>query len=134
LWRYGGILLGPVRFTHIETCARDVSRTFRKKEDIDECVSTLRTLDDLLSNLRAELRQISADPTAPPSNSSSTAASPLSSAGVATAANLKTTNSIYDYLLVSLDVSKARKLVTARESAVKTVKSALAKKKSQTSL
>ncbi|KAG6381948.1 hypothetical protein JVT61DRAFT_572 [Boletus reticuloceps] len=52
---FGGTLLGPVRFTHIETCAREVCRRFKKIEEMDECVQTLRTLDDLLAALRAEL-------------------------------------------------------------------------------
>src|SRR5271154_5308489 len=57
--RYGGILLGPARFTHIETCAREVCRDFKRKVEVEEHISTLRSLDDILADLRAEFRRSS---------------------------------------------------------------------------
>jgi len=40
---YGGTLLGPARFSHIETCAQEACRAFKRKEELDERISTLST-------------------------------------------------------------------------------------------
>ncbi|THH11824.1 hypothetical protein EW146_g7907 [Bondarzewia mesenterica] len=55
---YGGTMLGPVRFMHIETCAREVCRAFRLQDEIEDHIATLQTLDDLLSDLRAQLSRL----------------------------------------------------------------------------
>ncbi|KAJ2965908.1 hypothetical protein NUW54_g13960 [Trametes sanguinea] len=52
---YGGEMLGPARFDHIELCAREVCRTFRLKDDMATSIATLSSLDDILASLRAEL-------------------------------------------------------------------------------
>jgi putative IMPACT (imprinted ancient) family translation regulator len=54
---YGGVLLGPVRFTHIETCARDAVRNWqaslkRRKLEADEALEQQR-----LSRLLADRDQ-----------------------------------------------------------------------------
>ena len=65
--RYGGTLLGPVRFTHIENCTREVCQKFKAVEEVRECIDTLRSLDAQLADLRAQL----ASPNSPsPSQSS----------------------------------------------------------------
>ncbi|KAL1745056.1 ribosomal protein S5 domain 2-type protein [Schizophyllum fasciatum] len=54
---YGGTMLGPARFDHIETCAAEVCQAFKKKVEAEEFLTTLTTLDDLLAELRAELAE-----------------------------------------------------------------------------
>ncbi|KAG7449665.1 ribosomal protein S5 domain 2-like protein [Guyanagaster necrorhizus] len=94
---YGGTLLGPVRFAHIETCAVEACRAFKQKEELDECVSTLSSLDDTLAQLRSELD----------SHSPGAAAS-------------KVKAPVYPVWTMS-DLAKAKRLVKARENAIKSV-------------
>ncbi|KAF8891776.1 ribosomal protein S5 domain 2-type protein [Infundibulicybe gibba] len=54
---YGGVMLGPTRFTHIETCTTEVCHEFKRTEELQDCKATLTTLDDLLTELRSELAQ-----------------------------------------------------------------------------
>jgi hypothetical protein len=64
---YGGTLLGPARFDHVETCAREVCPTFKRKKELEYHLSesTLGTLDDILADLCAELTNLSSEsPTA----------------------------------------------------------------------
>ncbi|KAH9834138.1 ribosomal protein S5 domain 2-like protein [Rhodofomes roseus] len=109
---YGGVMLGPVRFAHFETCAREVCRTFRLKDDMGSLIATLTSLDDILASLRIDL----AKATANSADAASTTAEP---------STRKTAN--YDSLQESLDIKRARRLVTARENAIKSVKAALKK-------
>jgi len=106
---YGGIMLGPARFTHIETCADEVCRKFKLKEDVAECLSMLTSLDDILTSLRAEYATYSTEPT---------------STGVK-----KTPD--YSALGSSLDLVKLKRLVTARENSIKSVKQLLLKKSAE---
>lgn len=111
--RYGGEQLGPVRFTHIETCAQEAIRTFKRKEELEDIISTLSTLDNILDTLRIELKSLSDTPTetkAKVSSQRSTGSSPYSTWTVS-------------------DLPKARRLVGARENAIKSVRNLLAKKK-----
>ncbi|KAF9243162.1 ribosomal protein S5 domain 2-type protein [Melanogaster broomeanus] len=100
---FGGTLLGPVRFTHIETCASEVCRKFKKVEEMEECIQTLKTLDDLLAVLRAELDTMISDKTPD-----------------------------YSIIQQGLDLTKAKRLIHARESAIKNVKMLIAKRKATT--
>ncbi|KIY50270.1 ribosomal protein S5 domain 2-like protein [Fistulina hepatica ATCC 64428] len=94
---YGGTMLGPARFTHIETCASEVCRVFKKNEEIADCLSTLTTLDDILADLRAELTE-------------------------------KRALTEPDYASwIESDLPRARRLIKARENAIKSVKLALRK-------
>ena len=107
-YRYGGTLLGPARFTHIETCASEVCREFKRSEELRECLTTLHTLDDLLTTLRAQLASLNAQ-------------------SLPTAASIPDRNSKKpDYK--DLDVAKAKRLIQARESSLKSVKALIAKK------
>ncbi|CCM03926.1 uncharacterized protein FIBRA_06078 [Fibroporia radiculosa] len=108
---YGGVMLGPVRFTHFETCAREVCRTFRLKDDITAALSTLTSLDDILASLRADLAAL---------DDSSNAIG-----GIGQSQPKKSQD--YTALEESLDVAKARRLIKARENAIKSVKAALRK-------
>jgi hypothetical protein len=116
LGRYGGIMLGPSRFTHIETCAREVCRAFKVRDEIEECVSLLSSLDAIVASLRSELNQL---------------AVPVAEVGDLAPLIKARESKVPDYtdLLTTLDVKKARRLVTARENSIKSVKSRLAKLK-----
>lgn len=110
--------LGPARFTHIATCAREVCRAFKLKDELQECVTTLQTLDSILEALRAELSQL-------------VDATPTLEAEANEAKLIKTKSfksSDYSELFTSKDIKKARRLVTAREKAIAIVKASLAKK------
>lgn len=48
-------MLGPVRFTHIEDCTRQVCDQIILKDEMDDCLATLVNLDSTLTALRAEL-------------------------------------------------------------------------------
>lgn len=106
--RFGGEMLGPARFSHIETCAREVSRAFRVQDEVEECVATLTNLDDILASLRAELANLTE---------------------VKGAAHEKSARKKHDYadLQKTLNLSKAKRLVAARENAIKSVKVSLQK-------
>ncbi|KAJ7782715.1 ribosomal protein S5 domain 2-type protein [Mycena metata] len=102
---YGGIMLGPARFSHIETCASEVCRDFKRREEVKDCLATLHTLDDILAQLRSEL----ADSTRQTG-----------------AASTK----IPDYSgWIDWDLPKARRLIRAREGAINSVKELIAKHK-----
>ena len=49
-------MLGPIRFTHIENCAREVCRVFKVEDEMQDCVSMLQSLDDILADLRVNLQ------------------------------------------------------------------------------
>lgn len=105
-------MLGPARFNHIETCAREASRVFRVRDDIEESVITLKTLDDLLASLREELAS-------------------LTEARDTSGSQQRPVKKKQDYadLLKTLDLPKAKRLVIARENAIKSVKTSLKKAK-----
>ncbi|KAG6920188.1 hypothetical protein DXG01_004957 [Tephrocybe rancida] len=101
---YGGTMLGPARFTHIETCATEVCQEFKRSEELRECISDLTTLDAVLAGLRAEYSE----------------ASPANKA-------MASNTLPKDY--ASLDVEKGRRLVKARENAIRSVKLLIAKRR-----
>lgn len=96
LYRYGGTLLGPARFTHIEQCATEVCKKFKSLEQIDNHLIQLRQLDETLAELRSKVKPATSD-------------SPV-----------KTPN--YDDLQSTLDVAKAQRLLVARQKAIESVK------------
>ena len=102
-------MLGPVRFNHIETCTREACRAFRLKDELEEVVATLKSLDDILATLRAELAATRRS--APEGGKSS--------------------NKPFDYssLMKSSDLEKAKRLVSAREKAIQSVKSSIQQEK-----
>lgn len=118
--RYGGVMLGPVRFTHIETCTREVCRAFLLQEEVQTCISTLRSLDDILASLRSELAEHT-----PKASSSEPGVNAASEASPA--ASRKPPD--YAGLQTSLDLAKVKRLVTARENAIKSVKTLLQRAK-----
>ncbi|GLB37745.1 putative ribosomal protein S5 domain 2-like protein [Lyophyllum shimeji] len=106
---YGGTMLGPARFSHIETCAAEVCQAFKRTEELRECISTLTTLDSVLAGLRAEY-----------SGALSTEQSAASASRTAPK----------DY--TDVDIEKGRRLIKARENAIKGVKLLLAKRRAAT--
>ena len=107
--RYGGIMLGPVRFTHIQDCAREVCKTFRVEDEMQDCISTLQSLDDILADLRGELAKIKDE-------------RPQSDRGSQSKARSRDPTKDYSALRKSLDIPKARRQISARERAIDSVK------------
>lgn len=106
--RYGGILLGPARFTHIETCTAEVCGTFKREEELEDAISTLARLDDLLETLREELAELTASD--PPDMKK------IDYSGWTTG-----------------DLAKARRVITAREKSITSVKGLIDKHREQRS-
>lgn len=104
---YGGEMLGPARFNHIETCAREACRAFRLRDEIEEDIATLRSLDDILATLRSELSSLRSQ------------------------AEAVVKKPDYDALLKSSDISKIKRLVAAREKAIQSVKTSIQKVKKE---
>jgi hypothetical protein len=127
-------MIGPARFAHIETCAREVCRDFKIKDELDDTLRALRTLDADLATHRATLAALSeaakppADSADPPGEASAgadgSAEEPLLGKRKRPAAEA----SNYADLLASKDVKKARRLLTARENAIKSVKALIKRK------
>lgn len=111
-------MLGPVRFTHIEVCAREVCRAFKITEEIETCIEELKRLDEELARLRAELASIAA-------------ADDDSEEGVQSQAQTSDTPAVvrlpdYNVMLLSPpDLPRAKRLITARQNALKSVRSFL---------
>ncbi|KAI0645180.1 ribosomal protein S5 domain 2-like protein [Trametes meyenii] len=120
---FGGEMLGPARFDHIETCTREVCHTFRLKDDMATSIATLTSLDDILASLRAELASITSSQPGPDRETPRD--------DTPTTITVKKTSASYIALEESLDISKAKRLITARENSIKSVKQALRKARAQ---
>lgn len=96
-------MLGPARFTHIETCAAEVCKHFKLQEDLEDCRAMVSSLDDILADLRSEFTALTGKPS---------------------------THKKMDYDSID-DLSKLRKLVVAREAAIKSIKTLIGKAKDQ---
>lgn len=118
--RYGGTLLGPSRFDHIETCAAEVCRAFKRTEELRESVTTLKTLDTLLESLREELRALQS---AASGAKIGDLATPSSQRKLHHMRDDREETSKKDYTLI--DLTKVRRLIKARENAIKWVKNSL---------
>lgn len=102
-------MLGPVRFTHIQDCARNVCQVFKVEDEMQDCISMLQSLDDILSDLRAEL-----------ANTKGASSTTQNQDSKAEARSHPTKD--YSALQKSLDVAKARRQISAREKAIESVK------------
>ncbi|KAL5497839.1 hypothetical protein ACEPAH_2770 [Sanghuangporus vaninii] len=122
---FGGTLLGPVRFTHIETCTREVCRTFKLIEEVESIIEKLEALDEQLTQLRSELAEIQSQ-SASESVELGSVNSPVS-----------THRDPPDYramlLSPSPDLERAKRLITARQRAIRSVKGILVKAKGNSS-
>jgi hypothetical protein len=96
-------MLGPIRFTHIETCAAEVCKRFKLREDLKDCRTMLTSLDDILADLRSEFTVLTGKPS---------------------------THKTMDYDSID-DLTRLRKLVIAREVAIKSIKALIGKAKEQ---
>lgn len=96
-------MLGPTRFTHIETCAAEVCKRFKLQEDLKDCRAMLTSLDDILADLRSEFTALTGKPS---------------------------THKTMDYDSI-VDLTKLRKFVIAREAAIKSIKVLIGKAKEQ---
>lgn len=96
-------MLGPNRFTHIETCAAEVCKHFKLREDLTDCKTMLRSLDVILADLRSEFTALTGKPS---------------------------THKTMGYDTID-DLPKLRKLVVAREAAIKSIKAVIGKAKEQ---
>lgn len=92
-------MLGPARFTHIETCAAEVCKRFKSQEDLRDCRAMLSSLDEILADLRSEFTALTGKPS---------------------------THKTMDYDSID-DLAKLRKLVVAREAAIESIKSLIGK-------
>lgn len=119
LLRYGGQLLGPVRFTHIENCTREVCRAFKEMEEVEEIIGALHTFDEELAQLRAELATL-------------TSTNEPSSGEINSSQGSDPRSIEYEKMLLSPpDAAKARRLLTARRNAINGVKGILARSKTK---
>ena len=114
--RYGGNLLGPIRFTHIETCAHEVCRSFKMTEEVEEHITNLETLDKELKAAREELAALN-----PVKDDDGVGADPV--------AINRTIGHVYTTLLDPPDPTRAKRLVNARTSALRNVQALLARRK-----
>jgi hypothetical protein len=107
-------MLGPVRFTHIQDCARDVCRVFRVEDEMQDCISTLKSLDVILADLREELANVKkANHPSPDSEAKS-----------------RRTKKDYSTLQKSRDTVKVRRQISAREKAIESVKTLIGEERS----
>lgn len=102
---YGGVLLGPARFDHIESCATDACKVFQSIDALDDDLSRLSELDLQLSKLRIELRTLT-DPDFLPTSSPS---------------GSQTKSDPYQHLRNPVNLIGSAKLITAREKAIATL-------------
>jgi len=113
-------LLGPARFDHMGTCTREVCRAFKTVEEVEECIGTLHELDDELVHLRAELSSLTA-PTEP------------EGAGSVNSTLSPARKPDYSDLLDPPDLPRAKRLVTARRNAVKSLNTMLSSRRAKKS-
>ena len=107
-------MLGPVRFTHIQDCTREVCQVFRVEDEMQDCISTLKSLDDILADLREELANLKkANHQSPNSQAKS-----------------YRTKRDYSALQTSRDIVKARRQISAREKAIESVKTLISEERS----
>ena len=123
--RYGGTLLGPARFSHIETCATEVCKAYKKSEELQDCITTLRTLDDLLLAHREQLSSLTATMTENDASNPSASSAPSNEPSSPPSSQRREAKQV-DYK--NLDVTKAKRLIQARENSIKSVKAMITKK------
>lgn len=123
----------------------EVCKAFKQTEELEDCLATLRMLDDMLFDLRKRLAAEREDDddcagllregrvansclaasttSAPPESQTSTSTANGESTDVIAAAKLPDYN--------NLDIAKAKRLIRARENSIKSVKALMEKKKGQ---
>jgi hypothetical protein len=102
-------MLGPARFSHIETCAREVCQMFKSFEQAEECIAELESLDQEIADLRAQLSLLT----------------DVGANDSPTAAGTKKQDYKASLLEPRPDVSKAQRLVRARHGTVNSLKKSI---------
>ncbi|KAL5478468.1 hypothetical protein ACEPAI_2652 [Sanghuangporus weigelae] len=122
---FGGMLLGPVRFTHIETCTREVCRRFKLIEEVEGIIEELKEVDEQLAQLRSELAEIQ----------NQGAPDPAELGSVSSPASTHREPPDYRAILLSPspDLERAKRLITARQRAIRSVKEILVQAKGNSS-
>jgi hypothetical protein len=116
----------------------EVCKAFKQTEELQDCLTSLRMLDDMLSGLRKTLADFDvereartvADPSLATSTTSASSESQSHTAGNkggALIAGMKSRLPDYN----NLDIAKAKRLVKARESSIQSVQALIDKKKGQ---
>ncbi|KAI0079229.1 ribosomal protein S5 domain 2-like protein [Panus rudis PR-1116 ss-1] len=119
---FGGEMLGPSRFDHIETCAREVCRAFTISEELEGYITTLTTLDSILATLRDELAELR-KPSVEEEGEATSSSQPKEKE--------KAKREDYASLKETKDLKRAKRLVTARENSIKSVKAMIKKLQDQ---
>lgn len=104
-------MLGPARFTHIETCTRQVCQKFKAFEEIEELIPQLEALDEEIARLRVELATLKNPSALAPATSSTP----------------KTMNYISTLTDPEPDVAKAQRLIKARRMTLQSLKASIAR-------
>ncbi len=127
----------------------EVCKAFKQTEELQDCLTSLRMLDDMLSDLRKKLADLEdkrddsaavsheARAVTDPSLATSTTSASSDSQSY-TAVNKESAEILIagmksrlpDYN--NLDIAKAKRLIKAREGSIKSVKALIDKKKGQT--
>ncbi|THH05947.1 hypothetical protein EW145_g4433 [Phellinidium pouzarii] len=132
---FGGTLLGPVRFTHIETCTREVCRTFRAIEDVEAVIEELKELDVRLAQLRAELVELTVQPQTDSSTSYGAPLEPEGQSSLQSPIGVPAINRAIDYTAMLLspipDLPRAKRLLVARQNAIRSVNDIIARNRSR---
>ncbi|KAF9531378.1 ribosomal protein S5 domain 2-type protein [Crepidotus variabilis] len=155
---YGGTMLGPARFSHIETCATEVCKAFKRTEELQDCITTLEMLDDTLAAVRKKLAMVSTSTELKSDGLQQQTASTSESAGDKNPSamppslqqlpsTLPVDNGLQSSATVNepqvelfrskkptyndLDIAKAKRLIQARDNAIKAVRNLIAKKEKE---
>ena len=113
-------MLGAALFKHIELCTREVCRSFRNYEEVLSSIPQLERMDAEISSLRAELASLT-----PPSLQADNTNDEAVATPVPTPSAAKTQD--YSSLLDPPDLPKTKRLLTARQNALRTVRGLLTK-------
>ena len=100
-------MLGPARFSHIETCTREVCQLFKAFEKVEECIVELESLDQEIVDLRTQFSLLAGT------------GDPLTTVG--------TKKQDYETSLLEPrpDIAKAQRLIRARHSTISSVKKSI---------
>lgn len=103
-------MLGPVRFSHIETCTVEVCGVFKQQDELNDCVLMLSPLDAELAEQREEFNLL------------------ITSEG---GERQQFKSPTYPEEWTIEDLEKAQRLVKARENAIKSMKTIIEQRKNQ---
>lgn len=117
-------MLGPVRFQHIETCSREVCQLFIAREQAEEQIPILESLDDEIVTLRTELGRLTN-----PAPDKGIIVSSSSTAVPTLAVVVKKLDYTTSLLEPRPDPAKAQRLVRARQGTINSLKASISRQK-----